>query len=165
MEDSDITMKEYVRYEAEKALRNDKDNGEDKLGIEQSSRDKYHYVSIRRIQLNGYGVSTVPEVLNVIDEGGVIIEHLAKHGGKNVFGSINDEVRESLLNLKNTMYHSRQIRYFPRLRQDQDHFLTLMNMPYPHQIIRRIRYFGQHSKETRSTANTPYPEDPVRRIQ
>ncbi|GJY55318.1 retrovirus-related pol polyprotein from transposon TNT 1-94 [Tanacetum coccineum] len=63
------------------------------------------------------------------------------------------------------MYHSRRIRYFPRLRQDQDHCLTLMSMPYPHLGIRRIRCFGQHSKEAQSTANTPYPEDPICRIQ
>ncbi|GJU44864.1 hypothetical protein Tco_1202130, partial [Tanacetum coccineum] len=83
--------------------------------------------------------------VNVSDE--VIIEHLAKDGEKSVFWIINEEVRESLLNLMNMMYHSRWIRNFPRLRQDQDHFLTLKNTPYPHQQIRRIRYFGQHSEE------------------
>ncbi|GJT12365.1 hypothetical protein Tco_0859407 [Tanacetum coccineum] len=93
--------------------------------------------------------------VNVSDEGYlkslkeaiVIIEHLKKDGEKSVFWIINEEVRESLLNLMNMMYHSRRIRYFPRLRQDQDHFLTLKNTPYPHQQIRSIRYFGQHSEE------------------
>ncbi|GJU53105.1 hypothetical protein Tco_1226819 [Tanacetum coccineum] len=94
-----------------------------------------------------------------------IIEHLAKDGEKSMFWIINEEVRESLLNLKNTMYHSRWIRYFPRLRQDQDHCLTLKNTPYPHQQIHCIRYFGQHSKETRFPSNTPYPEKLIRRIQ
>ncbi|GKC14418.1 hypothetical protein Tco_1011200 [Tanacetum coccineum] len=41
----------------------------------------------------------------------LIMEHLAKDEEKNVFCSINEEVRESLLNLKNTPYHSRQILY------------------------------------------------------
>ncbi|GKB74961.1 zinc finger, CCHC-type containing protein [Tanacetum coccineum] len=80
-------------------------------------------------------------------------EHLAKDDEKNVFWSINDKVQESLLNLKNTMYHSRHIRYFPILRQDQDHCLALKNTTYPlqriRQRIRRVRYFGQHSEEAR----------------
>ncbi|GKA19636.1 putative reverse transcriptase domain-containing protein [Tanacetum coccineum] len=69
-----------------------------------------------------------------------IIEHLGKDSEKNMFWIINEEVRESLLNLKNTMYHSKWIRYFPKLRQDNDHCMTLKNTPYPHQQIRRIRY-------------------------
>ncbi|GJV87853.1 hypothetical protein Tco_1531791 [Tanacetum coccineum] len=95
----------------------------------------------------------------------IIIEHLAKDGEKSVFWIINDKDRESLLNLKNTMYHSRRICYFPRLKQDQDYYPTLKNTSYPHQQMRRIRYFGQHSKETRFPSNTPYPEKPIRRIQ
>ncbi|GKD75465.1 RNA-directed DNA polymerase, eukaryota, reverse transcriptase zinc-binding domain protein, partial [Tanacetum coccineum] len=59
----------------------------------------------------------------------VIVEHLVKDREKNVFWSLNDEDLESLLNLKNMMYHSRRIRYFPRLRQYQDHCLTLKNTP------------------------------------
>ncbi|GJS54656.1 hypothetical protein Tco_0628018 [Tanacetum coccineum] len=68
-------------------------------------------------------------------------------------------------NLHEVSYDQLRIHYFPRLRKDQDHFLTLKNTPYPHQQIRRIRYFGQHSEETRFTANTMYPEEPIRRIQ
>ncbi|GJW72045.1 hypothetical protein Tco_0128962 [Tanacetum coccineum] len=68
----------------------------------------------------------------------VIIEQLAKDGENNVFWSRNDEAQESLLNLKNTSYHSRQIRCIPRLRRIQDHCLTLKNTPYPHQQICRI---------------------------
>ncbi|GJX69564.1 hypothetical protein Tco_0305291 [Tanacetum coccineum] len=67
--------------------------------------------------------------------------------------------------MKNAMYHSRWIRYFLKLRQDQDHSFILKNTPYLHQQIRRIRYFGQHSEQARFTINTPYPEDPIRRIQ
>ncbi|GJZ34733.1 hypothetical protein Tco_0580550 [Tanacetum coccineum] len=48
------------------------------------------------------------------------------------------EVQGSLLHLKNTMYHSRQILRIPRLRQIQDHCLTLKNTPYRHLQIRRI---------------------------
>ncbi|GJT97093.1 reverse transcriptase domain-containing protein, partial [Tanacetum coccineum] len=84
-----------------------------------------------------------------------IIEHLAKDGEKNVFWSINEEVRESLLNLKNMMYHSRQILRISRLKRIQDHCMTLKNMTYPHQPIRRIRYFGQHSEQARFTTNMP----------
>nr|GEU86302.1 hypothetical protein [Tanacetum cinerariifolium] len=94
-----------------------------------------------------------------------ITEQLAKDGEKNVFWSINVKVRESLLNLKNVMYHSRRIRYFPRLRQDQDHCLTLKNTLYPHQQILRIRYFGQHPEQARFTINTPYLEAHIHRIQ
>ncbi|GJZ39799.1 reverse transcriptase domain-containing protein [Tanacetum coccineum] len=73
--------------------------------------------------------TSTTEVLNVNEESSVNIEHLAKDGEKSVFWSINEEDRESLLNLKNTTYHSRWIRYFPKLRQDQDHCLTLKNTP------------------------------------
>ncbi|GJV71998.1 zinc finger, CCHC-type containing protein [Tanacetum coccineum] len=62
-----------------------------------------------------------------IDSQQVIIEHLAKDGKKNVFWSINEELQGSLLNLKNTMYHSRQILRISRLRRIQDHCLTLKN--------------------------------------
>ncbi|GKD79404.1 hypothetical protein Tco_1342025, partial [Tanacetum coccineum] len=58
-----------------------------------------------------------------------IIEQLAKDGEKNVFWSINDEIQESLLSLKNTMYHSRHILRISRLKRIQDHCLTLKNMP------------------------------------
>ncbi|GJS74673.1 hypothetical protein Tco_0707514 [Tanacetum coccineum] len=111
----------------------------------------------------GRNESLRQDLLSYFHEGSIgdIIEHLAKDGEKNVFWIINDEDRESLLNLKNKTYHSRQIRYFPRLRQDQYHFLTLKNMPYPHQQIRRIRYFGQHSEEARFPSNTSYPEAPI----
>ncbi|GJV73750.1 hypothetical protein Tco_1493745 [Tanacetum coccineum] len=93
------------------------------------------------------------------------IEHLANDGEKSLFWIINEEVQESLLNPKNTTYHSRRIRYFPRLRQDQDHCLTLKNTPYPHQQIHRIRYFGQHSDEARFPSNMTYPEAPIRHMQ
>ncbi|GJX66352.1 MAK10-like protein [Tanacetum coccineum] len=93
------------------------------------------------------------------------IEHLAKYGEKSVFWSINDKDRGSLLNLKNTTYHSRRIHYILRLRQDQYHCLTLKNTSYPHQQIRRIRYFGQHSDKAQFPSNTPYPEAPIPRVQ
>ncbi|GJV52456.1 hypothetical protein Tco_1448197 [Tanacetum coccineum] len=64
----------------------------------------------------------------MVDSRLIIIEQLAKDGEKNVFWSINEEVRESLLNLKNATYHSRQILRIPRLRRIQDHCLTLKNM-------------------------------------
>ncbi|GJT10240.1 hypothetical protein Tco_0857282 [Tanacetum coccineum] len=69
------------------------------------------------------------------------------HPLEQVIGSLNQRTR---------------IRYFPRLRQDQDHCLTLKNTPYPHQKIRRIRYFGQHSEQARFSSNTPYSEAPIR---
>nr|GEU30333.1 hypothetical protein [Tanacetum cinerariifolium] len=80
-----------------------------------------------------------------MDQDKVIIKHMAKGEEKSVFWIINEEVRESILNRKNTTYHSRRIHYFPRLRQDL--CLTLKNTPYSHQQIRRVRYFGQHSEE------------------
>ncbi|GKD16684.1 hypothetical protein Tco_1205842 [Tanacetum coccineum] len=68
----------------------------------------------------------------------VIIEELAKDEEKSVFWSINEEARESLLNLKNTTYHSRKILRISRLRRIQDHCLTLKNTSYPNQQIRRM---------------------------
>ncbi|GJT98950.1 hypothetical protein Tco_1094468, partial [Tanacetum coccineum] len=85
-----------------------------------------------------YGVSTTMDTVEVLNEGSVIIEQLAKEGEKNVFESINEELQESLLSLKNMMYHSRQILRISRLRRIQDHCLTLKNTLYPHQRIRRI---------------------------
>ncbi|GJS22441.1 hypothetical protein Tco_0451073 [Tanacetum coccineum] len=118
--------------------------------------------------VNIYGVdipriSIFVHVVSISRNVRIIIEHLAKDDEKNVFWSIKDKVRESLLNLKNTIYHSRRKRYFPRLRQDKDHCRTLKNTPYPHQQIRRIRYFGQHSEQTRFTINMSYLEGPIRR--
>ncbi|GJU40292.1 hypothetical protein Tco_1193249 [Tanacetum coccineum] len=66
-------------------------------------------------------------------EWAVIIEQLVKVGEKSEFWSINEEVRESLLYLKNTMYHSRQILRIPRLRRIQDQCMTLKNTPFPYQ--------------------------------
>ncbi|GJX50326.1 hypothetical protein Tco_0277171 [Tanacetum coccineum] len=86
-------------------LKLDKDKDEDKIGFNMAYPPQW----IRRIHHNGYGISIVLEVLNKNKESGVIIEQLSKDGEKNVFWSINEEVRESLLNLKNTTYHSRQI--------------------------------------------------------
>ncbi|GJS08554.1 hypothetical protein Tco_0365350 [Tanacetum coccineum] len=120
---------------------------------------------IWRIQYHGYDVSTLLEVLNVNEESGVIIEHLAKDGKTNMFWSINEEVRESLLNLKNTMYHSIQILRILILRRIQDHCMALKNTLYPHHQIRRIRNFGQLSEEARLIDNTPYPKTLIRCIE
>ncbi|GJT45198.1 hypothetical protein Tco_0953913 [Tanacetum coccineum] len=67
--------------------------------------------------------------------GGVIIDQLAKDGEKKVFWSTNDEIQESLLNLKNTMYHSRQIIRISRLRRIQDHCMTLKNTPHIMRLV------------------------------
>ncbi|GKF67070.1 hypothetical protein Tco_0193587, partial [Tanacetum coccineum] len=55
-----------------------------------------------------------------------------------MFWSINDEVQESLLNLKNTTYHSRQILRIPRLRRIQEQTRFTLDTPYPEASIRRI---------------------------
>ncbi|GJS02672.1 hypothetical protein Tco_0319180 [Tanacetum coccineum] len=94
------------------------------------------------------------------------------------YGLLKDEQKKKLgknNEAKMTLYNAlprkeygrvfRGIRYFPRIRQDQDHCLNLKNTSYPHQQILRIRYFGQHYEETRFPSNTPYPEAPIRRIQ
>nr|GEV26677.1 RNA-directed DNA polymerase, eukaryota, reverse transcriptase zinc-binding domain protein [Tanacetum cinerariifolium] len=57
----------------------------------------------------------------------VIIKKLANDEERNVFWNTNEEVRESQLNMKNMMYHSRQILCISRLRRTQDHCLTLTN--------------------------------------
>ncbi|GJS33375.1 hypothetical protein Tco_0531757 [Tanacetum coccineum] len=80
-----------------------------------------------------------------------IIERLAKDEEKNVFWSINDEDRESQLNMKNTMYHSRRICYFLILRQDQDHCLNLKNTILVRLIDITVKQwldlkFGYHKK-------------------
>ncbi|GJT48358.1 retrovirus-related pol polyprotein from transposon TNT 1-94 [Tanacetum coccineum] len=68
-----------------------------------------------------------------LDEIVFIIEQMVKVRENNMFWSINEEVQESLLNLKNMSYHSRQIFHIPRLRRFHDHCPTLKNMSYPHQ--------------------------------
>ncbi|GJZ21995.1 hypothetical protein Tco_0559034 [Tanacetum coccineum] len=94
---NDISDKDLFSYNIFSAndLKPDKDNGEDKIGIEQSPKDifikplhnvistdvdTYAHVSnelgkqdsIRHIQYHGYGVSTLLEVLNLIDDFGVM---------------------------------------------------------------------------------------------
>ncbi|GJT72531.1 hypothetical protein Tco_1031817 [Tanacetum coccineum] len=66
----------------------------------------------------------------------LIMEHLAKDEEKNVFCSINEEVRESLLNLKNTPYHSRQILYSIEYAVRVFQFISLAMC-----ILKRAQFF------------------------
>nr|GEX59746.1 hypothetical protein [Tanacetum cinerariifolium] len=87
--------------------KSDKDNDDDKVDIEHSSRDMFIIplpkVSIRRILGNGYDVSTSCIVL-------VIMEHLAKDRENNVICSINEEFEKVVDSDINTSYHSRSVR-------------------------------------------------------